>query len=163
MNFKGSNVSHVGGSAVPSFSSVFCHPTPLNLPLKMRKLSCGKAQICYAGGPRFLNNFFWYFRYTLIQPQYTADSRLFVQNGVDIPILFQQAAPARHLLTLWRTVTTCVPVLRPNSEDGTIKQVFWLVGPIWNKGISPQISQYGQGRKVCRLKAGWLNATSARR
>ena len=43
----------------------------------------------------------------------------------------------------------------------TMKQVFWLVEPMWSRGISPQISQYDQGRKVCRLKTGWLYATQA--
>ena len=75
-----------------------------------------------------------------------------VQNRMDIPILFQQAAPASHSLALWRTVTAYVPVLSPCSERYTIKQVFWLVELMWNRGISPQITQYSQGRKVCRLK-----------
>ena len=75
-----------------------------------------------------------------------------VQNRVDIPILCQQVAPARHLLALWRTVTACVPVLSPCSERYTMKQVFWFVEPMWNRGTSTQISQYNQGRKVCRLK-----------
>ncbi len=75
-----------------------------------------------------------------------------MQNKVDIPIPCQQAALAHHLLALLRTVTAGVPVLRPCSERCTMKQVFWLVEPMWNRGISPQINQYDQGRKVCRLK-----------
>ena len=83
----------------------------------------------------------------LIQPQYSAYSRLFVQNKVDIPIPCQQAALAHHLLALLRTVTADVPVLGPCSERCTMKQVFRLVEPMWNRGISPQINQYGQGQK----------------
>ena len=89
---------------------------------------------------------------TLIQPQCSADSQFFMQNRVNIPILCQQVAPARHLLDLLRTVTAGVSVLRHCSERYTMKHVFWLVEPMWNRGISPQISQYVQGRKVCRLK-----------
>ena len=48
---------------------VFCHPTPLKLPLKMRKLPGGKAQICYAGCPCFLNNFFLHIRKTYATSQ----------------------------------------------------------------------------------------------
>lgn len=36
----------------------FLTPSTSKLLLKMRKLLGGKAQICYAGGPCFLNNFF---------------------------------------------------------------------------------------------------------
>ena len=89
---------------------------------------------------------------TLIQHNILRIPGFFVQNRVDIPILCQQAALAHHLLTLWRTVTACVPVLRPGLERCTMKQVFWLVEPMWNRGICPQINQYDQSRKVCRLK-----------
>ena len=65
----------------------------------------------------------------LIQPQYSADSRLFraKQGGYTNP-------------------------MPTSGSSSTSKQVFWLVEPMWNRGISPQINQYDQGRKVCRLK-----------
>ena len=69
----------------------------------------------------------------LIQPQYSADSRLFRAKQ-----------------------TNPMPT---SGSSSTSKQVFWLVEPMWNRGISPQINQYDQGRKVCRLKTRWLYAT----
>ena len=77
MNYKRSNMSYMGGAAAPSFSSVpySAIQTPLKLPLKMGKLPGGKAQICYARCPCFLNNFFLHSRNT-----YAARPRCFRQN-----------------------------------------------------------------------------------
>ena len=147
--------------------SIFCHPMPLKLPLKMRKLQGAKVRIVMLDAlvfwilfsciseklmPRAKADFtknngfkafsgFWQGN-PLIQPQYSADSRLFRAKQGGYPILCQQVAPARHLLVLWRTVTACVPVLSPCSERYTMKQVFWFVEPMWNRGISSQIGQY---------------------
>lgn len=93
--------------------------------LKMRKLPGDKARICYAGGPCFLNNFFLPSRKTyaarqadfaqtnsykafpgirqgnlLIQSQYPADFRIFLQNRADIPAECRQVIPPRLLLAL---------------------------------------------------------------
>lgn len=168
MNFKSSNMSYMSGSVTPSTSKLL---------LKMRKLLGGKAQICYAGGPCFLNNFHSRKTYAarqadfaqtngfkafsgirqknpLIQSQYPANFWFFLQTERISRPNAVKVIPPRLLLALWRTVTARVPVLRPDSERCTMERVSRLVGPMCNRGISLQIRRYCQGRKVCRLKSG---------
>ena len=71
-----------------------------------------------------------------------------MQNRVNIPLLCQQVAPARHLLDLLRIVTAGVSVLRHCSERYTMKHVFWLVEPMWNRGISPKSTNMARGESV---------------
>ena len=105
MNFKSSNMSYMSGSVTPSTSKLL---------LKMRKLLGGKAQICYAGGPCFLNNFHSRKTYAarqadfaqtngfkafsgirqknpLIQSQYPANFWFFPANRADIPAECRQS------------------------------------------------------------------------
>ena len=89
---------------------------------------------------------------TLIQPQYTEDSRLFraKQGGYPNPMPtsvsgLPSLSPVTHRDALYAG-------FKPLLGRYTMKQVFWFVEPMWNRGTSTQISQYNQGRKVCRLK-----------
>lgn len=98
-------MSYMSGSVTPSTSKLL---------LKMRKLLGGKAQICYAGGPCFLNNFHSRKTYAarqadfaqtngfkafsgirqknpLIQSQYPANFWFFPANRADIPAECRQS------------------------------------------------------------------------
>ena len=126
-----------------------------------------KSPDCYAGCPCFLNTFsciseklmprakadftknngfkaFYGFRQgnTLIQPQYTEDSRLFraKQGGYPNPMPtsvsgLPSLSPVTHRDALYAG-------FKPLLGRYTMKQVFWLVEPMGSRGISPQISQY---------------------
>ena len=147
--------------------SIFCHPMPLKLPLKMRKLQGAKVRIVMLDAPVFWilfsciseklmprakadftknNGFkaFYGFRQgnTLIQPQYTEDSRLFraKQGGYPNPMPtsvsgLPSLSPVTHRDALYAG-------FKPLLGRYTMKQVFWLVEPMGSRGISPQISQY---------------------
>ncbi|ANU46959.1 hypothetical protein ADH76_29870 [Enterocloster clostridioformis] len=95
----------------------------------------------------------------MIQPQYSADSRLFhaKQGGYPNPMPTIGSGP-QSLSPVTHRDGLCAGFKTLLGKD-TMKQVFWLVEPMWNRGIFPQINQYGQGRKVCWLKVGWLDAT----
>ena len=107
MNFKSSNMSYMSGSVTPSTSKLL---------LKMRKLLGGKAQICYAGGPCFLNNFHSRKTYAARQADFAQTngfkafsgirqknplihrntrqiSGFFLQNRADIPSVCRQVIP----------------------------------------------------------------------
>ena len=168
MNFKGSNVSYVGGSAVPSFSSVpYSPPKASKTTAENEKTAGCKSPDCYAGCPCFLNTFsciseklmppakadftktngfkafsgFWQ-ENTLIQPQYSADSRLFraKQGGYPNPMPTSDSIPTSFSPVTHRD-GLCAG-FKTQFGRCTMKQVFWLVEPMWSRGISPQINQY---------------------
>ena len=96
---------------------------------------------------------------SLIQSRYQADYQLFPTKQSGYPCRMPSSDSSPPSLSPVTRRVGCVPVLRPGSERCTMKQVSRLIGPMWNKGIFLQIRRYCQGRKVRRLKAGWLNAT----
>ena len=95
----------------------------------------------------------------LIQPQYSADSRLFraKQGGYPNPM---------------PTSGSCPPFLSPVTQRDSLCAGFKpLLGKIYHETVIrtywdnvetsnfPKISPNSQGRKVCRLKVRWLYAT----
>ena len=168
MNFRRSNISYIGGVAASRFSDIpYSAPSASKPPLKTKNCWVKKPKFVMLDAPIFWilfsciseklmprakadftknNGFkaFYGFRQgnTLIQPQYTEDSRLFraKQGGYPNPMPtsvsgLPSLSPVTHRDALYAG-------FKPLLGRYTMKQVFWLVEPMGSRGISPQISQY---------------------